>query len=165
MPSCRFCAALPEPQKSDTPGSPLHGLRPCLAIVPVDNAPEGPARPQPAAEAGVEPACELESAGPSGVVQVYTLRTHSVVQTLHFSSRVLSVRASCRLLSVALDAQVRPCSPAVDTLLGTPNMSIALIGAPLFMTRHGKCCPSQVDLSLDKDTQTGGVLLGTGDGV
>ena len=41
-----------------------------------------------------------------GLVQVYTLRTHSIVQTLHFSSRVLSVRASCRLLIVALDAQV-----------------------------------------------------------
>ena len=47
------------------------------------------------------------------MVQVYTLRTHSVVQTLHFNSRVLSVRASCRLLIAALDAQVRAaCSPA-----------------------------------------------------
>ena len=120
IPSCRFCAALPEPQKSDPPGSPLHGLRPCLAIVPVDNAPESPARPQPAAEAGAEPACELESAGPSGMVQVYTLRTHSVVQTLHFSSRVLSVRASCRLLIVALDAQVCPYRTAFDTMLWHP---------------------------------------------
>ena len=108
IPSCRFCAALPEPQKRDAPGSPLHGLRPCLAIVPVDNAPVSPARAQPAVQAGAESACELESAGPSGVVQVYTLRTHSVVQTLRFSSRVLSVRASCRLLIVALDAQVSP---------------------------------------------------------
>ena len=50
------------------------------------------------------------------MVQVYTLCTHSVVQTLHFSSRVLSVRALCRLLIVALDAQVCPCNPAIDTL-------------------------------------------------
>lgn len=48
------------------------------------------------------------------MVQVYTLRTHSVVQTLRFSSRVLSVRASCRLLIVALDAQVGSCNPDVD---------------------------------------------------
>lgn len=116
MPSCRFCATLPEPQKRDVPGNPLHGLRPCLAIVPVDSAPESPGRAQPA-QLGAEPACELESAGASGVVQVYTLRTHSVLQTLHFSSRVLSVRASCRLLIVALDAQVHDrssvsCFPA-----------------------------------------------------
>ena len=52
------------------------------------------------------------------MVQVYTLRTHSVVQTLHFSSRVLSVRASCRLLIVALDAQVCPRNPAINNLLG-----------------------------------------------
>ena len=50
----------------------------------------------------------LESAGSPGQVQLYTLRTHSVVRTLTFTSRVLSVRASPRLLIVALDAQARP---------------------------------------------------------
>lgn len=105
MPWCRFLTALPEPQQRDAPGSPLHGLRPCLAIVPVDSASDSPSSPQ-AAQADTEPGCELESAGSSGVVQVYTMRTHSVAQTLRFSSRVLSVRASCRLLIVALDAQV-----------------------------------------------------------
>ena len=52
-----------------------------------------------------------------GVVQVYTLRTHSIVQTLHFSSRVLSVRASCRLLIVALDAQVGEALTALQRAL------------------------------------------------
>ena len=108
----RFLTTLPEPQQKDVPGMPLHGLRPCLAIVPVDDTADslsGPAPAQPSSEG----ACELENAGSSGMVQVYTLRTHSVVQTLHFNSRVLSVRASCRLLIVALDAQVSAaCSPA-----------------------------------------------------
>ncbi len=53
-----------------------------------------------------------------GMVQVYTLHSHSVVQTLHFSSRVLSVRASCRLLIVALDAQV---GEATDIILKRPT--------------------------------------------
>ena len=62
------------------------------------------------------------------MVQIYTLRTHSIVQTLHFNSRVLSVRASCRLLIVALDAQVRRrlqfCSASSHDLvaLDTCNM-------------------------------------------
>lgn len=51
----------------------------------------------------------LESAGSPGLVQLYTLRTHTVVRTLTFTSRVLSVRASPRLLIVALDAQA--CTP------------------------------------------------------
>ena len=71
--SRRFIAALPEPQKRDAPGNPLHGLRPCLAIVPVDNAAESPCSPQPA-QPGSEAACELESAGPSGVVQASSRR-------------------------------------------------------------------------------------------
>ena len=113
----RFLTTLPEPQQKDVPGRPLHGLRPCLAIVPVDNTADSPSGPAPA-QPGTEGACELENAGSSGMVQVYTLRTHSVVQTLHFNSRVLSVRASCRLLIVALDAQVSAaCSPALLHLM------------------------------------------------
>ncbi len=50
----------------------------------------------------------LESAGSPGLVQLYTLCTHSVIRTLTFTSRVLSVRASPRLLIVALDAQAWP---------------------------------------------------------
>ena len=117
---CRFLTTLPEPQQKDVPGRPLHGLRPCLAIVPVDNTADLPSGPAPA-QPGAEGACELENAGSSGMVQVYTLRTHSVVQTLHFNSRVLSVRASCRLLIVALDAQVSAaCCPAQLHLLTVP---------------------------------------------
>lgn len=33
---CRFLEVLPLPQKEDTESSPLHGMRPCLAIVPVE---------------------------------------------------------------------------------------------------------------------------------
>jgi len=59
----------------------------------------------------------LESAGSPGLVQLYTLRTHTVVRTLTFTSRVLSVRASPRLLIVALDAQACPPKrPHLSTL-------------------------------------------------
>ena len=34
----RFLEVLPLPQKEDTESSPLHGMRPCLAIVPVEGA-------------------------------------------------------------------------------------------------------------------------------
>lgn len=101
------------PQNEDA-ASPLHGMRPCIAIVPIETA--QPPSPSGGGALELSPALggggdAMESAGSHGQVQLYTLRTHSTVQTLHFSSRVLSVRASCRLLIVALDAQahVNPC--------------------------------------------------------
>lgn len=71
----------------------------------------------------------LESAGSPGLVQIYTLRTHSVVRTLTFTSRVLSVRASPRLLIVALDAQAGPPRDLDHTI--HQNQSIASITALL----------------------------------
>ena len=141
---CRVLTTLPEPQHKDVPGRPLHGLRPCLAIVPVDNAADSPSGPAPA-QPGAEGACELENAGSSGMVQLYTLRTHSVVQTLHFNSRVLSVRASCRLLIVALDAQVgAACNPAqlhlMSTRFQTPLTEGKAIGARAKYRRVSSTC-------------------------
>ncbi len=85
--------------------------------------------------------------GPSGVVQVYTLRTHSVVQTLHFSSRVLSVRASCRLLIVALDAQVHDrssvsCFPAARLITAMQGLWLV----QTYIARH--CRPSLISARL-----------------
>ena len=71
----------------------------------------------------------LESAGSPGLVQIYTLRTHSVVRTLTFTSRVLSVRVSPRLLIVALDAQAGPPRDLDHTI--HQNQSIASITALL----------------------------------
>jgi hypothetical protein len=90
------------PQREEA-GSLLKGMRPCIAIVPIETA--QPASPTSAQDCSGLGGDALESAGLHGQVQLYTLRTHSVVQTLQFSSRVLSIRASCRLLIVALDAQ------------------------------------------------------------
>ncbi|CAL8470762.1 g10304 [Coccomyxa elongata] len=100
----RFLEVLPLPQREDTESSPLHGMRPCLAIVPVEGA--QPTSPSANARESSLGSDGLESAGFPGLVQLYTLRTHSVIRTLTFTSRVLSVRASPRLLIVALDAQV-----------------------------------------------------------
>lgn len=38
----RFLEVLPLPQREDTASSPLHGMRPCLAIVPVESAQPAP---------------------------------------------------------------------------------------------------------------------------
>ncbi|EIE22763.1 hypothetical protein COCSUDRAFT_63899 [Coccomyxa subellipsoidea C-169] len=123
----RFLEVLPMPQREDTPSSPLHGMRPCLAIVPVESA--QPASPSAAGREGSVGVDGLESAGSPGLVQLYTLRTHSVVRTLTFTSRVLSVRASPRLLIVALDAQAGPCALQASRFRTCPLASVMAFDA------------------------------------
>ncbi|KAK9845302.1 hypothetical protein WJX81_002840 [Elliptochloris bilobata] len=94
----RFLEMVPEPDEPDAPKAPLYGARPLLAVVPGD----APAR------AASPPAQPLAGDGGGAVdsVALYSLRKHCYARELTFGGRVLAVRASRRLLVVALEAQL-----------------------------------------------------------
>jgi hypothetical protein len=93
----RFTEPVPLPQEPDKKGSPLYNYRPILAIVPVDTI---------STLYGSEEGEVEDGAKTCGLLQLYSLHTHSYVHTLKFTSRVLSVRCSTRMIVVALDAQI-----------------------------------------------------------
>lgn len=104
-PRCRprLLEAVPEPRSSSCGSSEAEedahrGDRPLLAVVPV---PERPGSPLPGA-AGLTP-----SPAPQHSVLLYSLQSHGYVRTLSFSSEVLGLQASQRLLVVALRGRLQ----------------------------------------------------------
>lgn len=85
---------MPQPRSEDPLDGPLHDTRPLLAVVPTpsSNGTVGSSK-QPAAQ--------------QHCVRLYSLRTQGYVKTLTFSSEVLSVLCSSRVLVVALKAQLQ----------------------------------------------------------
>lgn len=81
--------ALPCSAQAPTSLSPLHNATPVLAVVPAPFL-------QPAST----------DAKPGHRVQLYSMRSHTYVHSLSFNSPVLSLKCSCRLIVVALDAQI-----------------------------------------------------------
>lgn len=89
---CSFLASLPWPQQPPRPSSPSCNAWPVLAIVP-----------SPTADSATP---SHSSTSSSHCVQLYSLQSHSYLHSLSFSSRVLSLKCSPRLIVVALDAQI-----------------------------------------------------------
>ncbi|DBA69654.1 TPA: hypothetical protein ACH3X2_012712 [Trebouxia sp. C0005] len=87
-----FLASLPWPQQPPRPSSPSCNAWPVLAIVP-----------SPTADSATP---SHSSTSSSHCVQLYSLQSHSYLHSLSFSSRVLSLKCSPRLIVVALDAQI-----------------------------------------------------------
>lgn len=97
---------MPEPHSSSSGAAPdeLSADRPLLAVVPVPEPPSGggAAGPSPAGAGQQQPPPQQQHN-----LLLYSLRSHGYVRSLAFSSEVLGVQASSRLLVVALRGQLQ----------------------------------------------------------
>jgi hypothetical protein len=90
----RYLDAVPQPKEADCPQSPLYHERPCLAVIPAE------------VSASSVPHDQQDV---NGLVQFYSFPSNTIVHSLTFQSRVLSLRTSKRIIVVAVDAQVCVC--------------------------------------------------------
>jgi hypothetical protein len=90
----RYLDTVPLPREADCPQSPLYHERPCLAVIPAE------------VSASSVPHDQQDV---NGLVQFYSFPSNTIVHSLTFQSRVLSLRTSKRIIVVAVDAQVCIC--------------------------------------------------------
>ena len=98
----RCVQPLPAPLEPDPSSSPMKGQRPVLAVVPCSQTAS-------ASSGGAAAAGGGGGGGPSsssGTIELHSAASQALVRILTFHSRVISVRASPRILAVALETQV-----------------------------------------------------------